>query len=112
MLIFMKNTHISLEKKRHSDFICLECFRTVFEPRAEETTLPVHVVDPIETVGLQPTSDGAENKKVRLINHYYFHIIIPISYFFTRIQLHAFITVYQFKTVLFLIRANYNSITY
>ncbi|KAJ9595689.1 hypothetical protein L9F63_013102, partial [Diploptera punctata] len=34
------------------------CTRTVFEPRPGETALPVHVVDPIETVGLQPTSDG------------------------------------------------------
>ena len=41
----------------------------MFEPRAGETALPVHVVDPIETVGLQPTSDGTENKKVSLINH-------------------------------------------
>jgi hypothetical protein len=39
----------------------------VFEPRTVETTLPVHVVDPIETVGLQPTSDATENKKVSLI---------------------------------------------
>jgi hypothetical protein len=39
-------------------------FRAVFEPRAGETALPVHVVDPIETVGLQPTSDATENKKV------------------------------------------------
>nr|CAD7415359.1 unnamed protein product [Timema poppensis] len=33
----------------------------VFETRGEG--LPVHVVDPIETVGLQPTSDGTDNKK-------------------------------------------------
>ncbi|KAJ4436512.1 hypothetical protein ANN_16543 [Periplaneta americana] len=39
------------------------CTRAVFEPRAGETALPVHVVDPIETVGLQPTSDATENKK-------------------------------------------------
>jgi hypothetical protein len=43
-------------------------FRAVFEPRAGETTLPVHVVDPIETVGLQPTSDATENKKVSSVN--------------------------------------------
>nr|CAD7267219.1 unnamed protein product [Timema shepardi] len=35
--------------------------RRVFETRGEG--LPVHVVDPIETVGLQPTSDGTDNKK-------------------------------------------------
>jgi hypothetical protein len=39
----------------------------VFEQRAGETALPVHVVDPIETVGLQPTTDATENKKVSLI---------------------------------------------
>ncbi|XP_066991907.1 deformed epidermal autoregulatory factor 1 [Anabrus simplex] len=37
------------------------CGRAVFEQRNDG--LPVHVVDPIETVGLQPTSDGTENKK-------------------------------------------------
>ena len=43
-------------------------FRAVFEPRAGETALPVHVVDPIETVGLQPTSDATENKKVSSVH--------------------------------------------
>jgi hypothetical protein len=43
-------------------------FRAVFEPRPGETALPVHVVDPIETVGLQPTSDATENKKVSSIH--------------------------------------------
>lgn len=37
-------------------------YRAVFEPRADN--LPVHVIDPLETVGLQPTSDGNESKKV------------------------------------------------
>ncbi|XP_021915750.1 deformed epidermal autoregulatory factor 1 isoform X2 [Zootermopsis nevadensis] len=39
------------------------CTRAVFEQRAGETALPVHVVDNLETVGLQPTSDATENKK-------------------------------------------------
>lgn len=37
------------------------CSRAVFEQRSDN--LPVHIVDPIETVGLQPTTDGNETKK-------------------------------------------------
>ncbi|KAK6629461.1 hypothetical protein RUM43_003278 [Polyplax serrata] len=37
------------------------CSREVYESR--EQILPVHVVNAVETVGLQPTTDGNENKK-------------------------------------------------
>lgn len=38
------------------------CSREVYESR--EQILPVHVVNAVETVGLQPTTDSNENKKV------------------------------------------------
>lgn len=38
------------------------CPRDVYETREE--LLPVHVVNAVETVGLQPTTDNNENKKV------------------------------------------------
>ena len=40
------------------------CTREGFETR--EQILPVHVVNAVETVGLQPTTDSNENKKVLL----------------------------------------------